>query len=871
MSFRRRALEHLDEDIRDHLERETQENISRGMSAQEARAAALRKFGNVTRVLEETRAVWSCLWLEQMLQDFLFGARMLRRNGSFTAAAVLTIALGIGLNTAVFSVVNAVLIRPLPYPHPERLVWITDYYPVLKAEVVPGVDFLDWRAQANSFEEMVAYSYFQQTLAAGEAAETHWLAQVTDGFWKLSGVRPSHGRLFTSGERDAVVLTDGLFERRFGRDPQTIGRVVRLNGRPVTIIGVLPRDFRFVLPQALFGISRQGAHAIDVEGYVLNPIVPGSETRSGAMTIQLVAARLKPGVSLESARAEMDGIQTRAGREHGGAAEALPKLRVMPLQEKLVGDARLALLILMGAVGFVLLIACANIASLLLARAVSRRKEMAIRAAIGAGRGRVIRQLLSENLALGLLGGVCGVLLARGLVAALVRLSPQAVPRLAETNLDWRVLGFALSVTLMASLLFSLAAAFGLWRSRFFDDLKQGGRTSSAGSAGLAFRRLLVAGEMALAIVLLTGAGLLLKSFWRLHAHSPDFDPARTLLIQMKETGQPEEALAQRRLWLQALLTRLQGVPGVVMPSVMNVVSRGPIRREGEIARLSSRTPIGSFHLVSAGFGAVLGMPLVKGRWLTDQETTHVAMVNESFARLIFGRANPIGQKIMVSGLAPAPKDIPATIVGVAGDLKYTRLDADPEPEVYLPYLQSVGLHDPSLMLRSSMEAWRIAPAIRARIAESERPRPAVEVTTLEQSLAESVAPRRFHLFLLGVFAAAALLLAQVGTYGVIAYSVSHRTHEIGVRTALGATASEIVRMVVRQGMISVLAGVGAGLCAALGLTGWMTSLLFEVKPTDPATLGAVALLLTATALAATWIPARRAARVDPLAALRQE
>ncbi len=871
MTRRRRALDRLDEDIRDHIERETIDNIDQGMTPDEARAAALRKFGNVARVLEDTRAVWRSLWLEQLLQDVRYGARMLRRNPAFTVVVVLTLALGIGLNTAVFSVVNAVLIRPLPYPHAERLVWLADYYPLLKAEIVAGVDFLDWKAQAKSFEELVAYGYSQPTLATAESAEQHWVAQVTGDFWNLSGARPALGRLFTGGERDALVLSDGLFERRFGRDPRAVGTVVTLSGRPVTISGVLPRDFRFVLPQSLLEIGRRGPNSNDIEAYILNPIAPGSEVRGGPMTLQLVAARLKPGVPLEKARAELEGIQARIAHQNTRVSRELPKPRIMPLHEKLVGETRQALLILLAAVGFVLLIACANIASLLLARAASRRKEIAIRAAIGAGRSRVVRQFVAENLVLGLLGGAAGLVLTRWVLAALVRLAPQAVPRLSDASLDWRVLLFALSVTLAASALFGFTPAVSLWRSDLFDNLKQGGKTSSAGSAGLPLRRLLVAGEMALAIVLLTGAGLVIKSFWRMTAHPPGFDPERTLMLQMKLTGPRYRDLPMQRVYFQELLSRIQGVPGVMAASLINTVARGPIYREGETVTLSPRTPMGAYHIVSAGFGRVLGMPLVKGRWITDHESSPAVMINESYARLVFGNSDPVGRRIMVELLAPAPKTSPATVVGIAGDLKYTRLDAGPEPEVYLPYLLSVKLLDASLMVRTEEDALRVAPAIRTLAAGIDRTQPPGELKTLEQSLAESIVPRRFNLFLLETFAAAALLLALVGIYGVIAYSVSQRTHEIGVRAALGAPCGGIVRMVVRQGMTIVLAGIAAGLGAAFGLTRLMASLLFEVRPDDPATFGAVALLLAATALAATWIPARKAARVDPLVALRFE
>lgn len=864
-------LDNLDDEFRDHIEREAQDNIDRGMAPAEARAAALRKFGNATRAMEDTRAVWRPVWMDQLAQDFRFGLRVLRRNQAFTLVVVLTLALGIGLNTAVYSVVNAVLIRPLPYPHPERLVWLADYNPVLKSEMVAGVDYLDWKTASRSFDPMVAYTYFPGILTTADGAEPHWFAQVTSNFWSLSGARPALGHLFTNGDRSALVLSDGLFERRFRRDPGVIGKVVTMSGGQFTIAAVLPPDFRFVLPQALPGIGPRGPGPKEIDAYMLDPIAPGTEVRGGPMTIQLVAARLKPGVSPESARAELEGIQARIARANPRFSYDLSKVRVVPLQEKLVGDARPALLILLGAVGFLLLIACANIASLLLARAASRRKEIAIRAAIGAGRARVMRQFAGENLALALLGGGAGWLLARATVAAFVRLAPQAVPRLQEANSDWRVMVVAVGTTLAAAVLFGLSPALSFWRSRVLDDLKHGGKTSGAGSAGLALRRLLVAAEMALAIVLLTGAGLLFHSFWRMNAHPPGFDPERTLSIQTMLTGPRYRPLAQQQAYYGDLLNRIQTLPGVRAAGLINTAVHGPIHREGETVQLSSQTRMASYIMVSAAFGRILGMRLMEGRWLTDHETSHFVMINESFARLIFGNSNPVGQQIMVPLLAPPPKDSPVTVVGVTSDLKYSRLDSDPEPEVYLPYLQCPFLLGSSVLVRTSDEAAVIAPAIRTLIADIDRTQPPRELKTLEQSLAESIAPRRFNLFLLGTFAGSALLLALIGIYGVIAYSVTQRTHDIGVRSALGAQRGEIMWLIVRQGMKITLAGVGIGLAAALGLTRFMTSLLYEVKPFDPVTYTAAALLLIATALLASSIPARLATRVDPLTALRHE
>jgi putative ABC transport system permease protein len=519
----RRHLDNLAQDIQDHIEQETRDNVARGMTPVEARNAALRKFGNVARIQEDTRAVWIWPPLEQFAQDVRYGLRTLRRNPAFALVAVITLALGIGMNTAVFSVVNTVLIEPLPYPAPERLVWIANWNDRFKMEAVAGPDFFDWQKQAQSFEKIAAYGYMDSNIESGAEADRHRTVNTTPEFWPISGAQPVLGRLFSEGERDQLVLSYSLFERRFGKDPQVIGKVVNLDGHPVTIIGVLPKAFRFLPP--IVGLP--GIEPREVEAYAPSTLSAASQIRGRNMAILNVVAKLKPTVGVDAARTEMKGIQDRIASQNPHGFYDLVQLRVLPLHERLVANGRRALLVLFAAVAFVLLIACANMANLLLARATSRQKEIVIRAALGAGRKRLLAQFLAEGVLLALLGGAAGLGLARWAIALMIRLSPQAVPRLAEVTIDVPVLLFTLGLSLATGILFGLGPAISFSKHKLHDVLKEGGRTSSAGSAGWRVRAVVMAAEMALAVVLLVGAGLMVKSFWRMNAHPSGFDPHR--------------------------------------------------------------------------------------------------------------------------------------------------------------------------------------------------------------------------------------------------------------------------------------------------------------------------------------------------------
>ncbi|MEX2261343.1 MAG: ABC transporter permease [Bryobacteraceae bacterium] len=853
MTRGRRFLKGLDQEIREHIDRETRENIERGMPPEEARYTALRKFGNIARVQEQTREVWSRVWCEQLLQDVRYGFRMLRRNPGFTLVVILTLALGIGMNTAVFSVVNTVLLRPLAYPNPERLVWLADYDPNLKRDVVVLSEFYEWRARAQSYTAMAAYGYQQVAMETSKEAIQVSGVAIAGDFWTITGARPALGRLFGPEEQDAAVLSWDLFERQFAADPRVVGASVSLDGRPVTVTGVLPKSFRFQFPRWWLATQPQ-----PVEAYVpLPPYAPKL-----FRTANVVAA-LKPGVPIGQALAELHVLDRTIRQESRGQPSRMPmtSLGIQPLQEKLVGDVRPALLVLLAAGAFVLLIASVNIANLLLARATVRQREIAIRAAVGAGRPRVIRQLLVESLVLALLGGAVGIVFAQSAIAILVRLSPHAVPRLTETAIDGWVLAFTLAVSIGSGILFGAGPAVALWRTNLRDALKDGSRTSS-GASGPRIRRLLVAGELALAAVLLCGAGLMLKSFWRMNAHPSGFAPETVLVMKVRLAGSQYGERPAQEAYMRELLQRMESAPGVQAAGISNwfLFSGAPPFPNDTSP---DRTHVIRLNAASTGYLKAVGMRLVKGRWLTETDSAASVLLNESMARQAFGSVDPIGRRISI------PEAV--TVVGVVSDLKYSKLDAEPPPEVYVRYQQMPYLRGADIAVRAAGDPSALAPAIRKLISEIDPAQPVYDVKTLDQALADSIAPRSFNLFLLGTFAAAALLLAVVGIYGVIAYSAAERTREIGMRMALGARRNQVVRMVVLDGMAIALAGILAGLAAALGLTRLMANLLYEVKANDPSTFAAVATTLAATALLACCIPAVKAALVDPIIALRHE
>ena len=870
----RRPLQSLDLDFEDHIARETVENIERGMPPDEARRAALRSFGNRTLLKEETRAVWTWLWLEQLIQDLRYALRMLRRNPGFTATAVLTLALCIGMNTAMFSVVDAVILQPLPYPDPDRLVWISDdcsangYHSGRDCFMSRG-DFVAWKQQAQSIEKMALVGNQDIALVYNGNATTERVASIQGDFWNMLNAHAILGHLFGPSERDVVVLTWPLFQRSFNGDPRVLGKAIELEGHVFRVAGVLAPHFQNLIPQALYS----GDEVRDITAYIPTIVgndLPGDPLRATAQSGPTPAwfrmiGKIKPGVGFEQAHAEMQTLfaKTWKGHPEPYSHHDKSKLRFETLTQRLVGRARPTLFVLFAAVLFVLLIGIGNIANLLLARASTREREIAIRAAVGAGRARVIRQFLTESVLLSLFGGSAGIALAGSALAIIKHVGSPALPRLEDAHVNASVMLFALAVSFLTGILFGLAPSLTLVRRNLDESLKQNAR-GSASPAHLRLRGFLIAAEVALTMVLLVSAGLMLKSFRRMTSYPPGLEPDRILTMRISLAGpQYDRQWPHQSVYLQELFNRLRKVPGIEAFGIdcgqfnqtLQVVGVRP-SSDGESG--------GAVRYVTPGYLKALGMPLLAGRWPTEDEMLDDALVNESFVRKVASGENVLGRRLQGAFIG-------ATIVGVVADFKDFELDIESEPQVYTAYQMIPVLRQVRIALRTSRAPLSLAETVRKAVAGIDKTVPVFQVQTLAQELYNSVAERRFNLALLAIFAATALLLAIIGIYGVIAYLVAQRTTEIGIRMALGAPRLSILRMIVRQGMRMVLIGIAIGLLSAAGLTRVMSNMLYGVKPGDSATFLSVAAIITLTALLACLGPALRAALVDPMVSLRNE
>lgn len=809
------------------------------------------------------------LWLEQLLQDLRYSLRMVRRNPAFAAIVTLTLALGIGMTTAMFSVVNGVLMQPLPYPHADRLVWIAPAAPTYE-NAVSRADYLLWKNQAHSFEAFTAYGNDERSLEYQRKATTLQLASITGDFWNISGANPVLGRLFGEHERDAMVLSWALFQDRFGGDPRVIEKTVTIDGRAFTVVGVLPRSFRFLFPPQRFA----GDPIPDIEAYIPIPDgneAPGDPIRETVETgpvpawVQVVG-RLRPDVSFIKARAEMQVAYDRV-RQIPNVFSRWPeeKMRFIPLTEKVVGAMRVALTLLFGAVGFVLLIAGSNFANLLLARASARQREIAMRSALGASRSHLIRQFLVESILLATLGGAVGLLIGNWAIGVAKQIGTHAVPRLADVKIDTRVLLFTLAVSFATGIMFGLAPVLGLRRRNMNEMLKSEGATSSAGAGQLRFRRSLVTIEFALAIVLLTGAGLLLKSFWHMNDFPPGFEPAKLLVVNVTLGGQKYFRHWPRQdAYIQELFARVQHLPDVKAFGIHCGQLSQSLEMVGDVPHEHGKDAF-TVRYASSGFFAAVGAPLLAGRWPTDEEwrdLKDLIVVNQTFARKYGGKSNILGKHIR-GGL------VDATVIGVVADFKDFQLDAVPEAQVYVAYPQAPGMITMRLFLRT--ESPRLLETTLPQLASAIDMDVPVRVQTLEQALSESITERRFNMYVFEVFAGSALLLALIGIYGVLSYLVKQRTREIGIRMALGAQRKAIMQMVVGQGMRIALSGMALGIVAALALTRLITSMLYEVRTTDPMTFILVILVLAFMAILACWQPAFRAAKTDPMMAVREQ
>ena len=866
--YKKRIEQEMDEEMRFHIGMRMRESIERGLKPDDAGLDAQRRFGNLERIKDAARDIRGGGMLETLLQDARFGIRTMLKSPGFTLVAVLALALGIGANTAIFSVVNAVLLRPLPYRNPERVVRIYESNPARNAPTfsISPANYLDWKKQSQVFESMAAYSRQQNlTLTGGDRAQQVVGARVSAEMFPMLGINPALGRAFlpeedrTGGER-VVVISHGLWQRGFGADQNLLGRMLTLDQESYTVIGVMPAGFQ--LPNN------------DAELWMPLTLSPNQMNR--AERALRVLARLKPDKTLEQARAELGEIARRLEEQYPQSNLGWGVV-IRSLDEVIVGDEfRQALLVLLGAVGFVLLIACANVANLLLARAAARRKEIAVRIALGAGRLRLVRQLLTESLMLALMGGAAGFLLAVWGVGALVSLSPGNIPRVDEISVDTSVLGFTLLVSLLTGIVFGIVPALQASQSDLHGTLKEAGRSSSESFTRRRLLSLLVVSEATLALVLLVGAGLLIKSFVRLQAVDPGFNPANVQVMQLVLPKAKYAEDHQIQFFYQQLLQRIAALPGVQSVAAASGVpmsggnSMNAFSVEGRPAHPAGKQDAADYRTVTPNYFSTMGIRLLKGRYLTEQDhkqAPSALLINETMMRRFFADEDAIGKQISLAGL----EDKSFTVVGVVRDVRELNLETEARPAMYMSHTQAPASRSMSLVVRTAFDPAQLSAAMRSEVTALDKEQPVANMRTMKRIVSDSIAQPRFTTILLSVFAAIALILAATGIYSVMAYSVTQRTHEIGIRMALGARAADVLRMVVRQGMVLALAGVATGLLMAFGLTRLMSGLLYGVSASDPVIYAGVALLLTSVAILACYIPARRATKIDPIIALRYE
>jgi len=807
--------------------------------------------------------------MNTLWQDIRFAIRMLLKNWSVTAIIVVVLALGIGANTAIFSVVNAALLRPLPYTEPDKLVRLSEDSPQVPQMSISYPNFLDWREQNKVFSGIAALQFRSLNLTGTGEPERLPGRAVSAELFDVLGVKPALGRSFAAeedrpGANPVCIISHGLWQRRFGSDPTLVGKQITMSGTSYTVIGVLPASYAYGTPTDVF--VPIGLQADEMKERGSHPGI-------------YAVARLKPGVTVETARAELIAMASRISEQYGMKGNSAT---LTPLSEVFVGDIRTTLLILLGAVGFVLAIACANVANLLLARAATRQKEMAIRTALGAGRMRIVRQLLTESLLLSILGGIIGVLLAVWGIDFLRSASADSLPSTAVIKMDGSVLLFTLFVSLLTGIIFGLAPAFAAVKADLHDTLKEGGRSSTAGGRRSWLRSTLVVTEVALSLVLLIGAGLLIKSFVRILDTDPGFKPQNLLTMQLALNAEKDEG-GKVLNFFNDVTGRIAGLPGVESAAFSFGIPLGQAADTsfGIVGRPKpepGKQPQTMLYITSPDYLQAMGIRLIKGRFFTAQDSQHsphVAVIDETFARQQFPDQEAVGQYLAGDG-----KENPdAQIVGIVAHVKHFGLDAVErvQPQLYLPFNQAPAEVLPSLasrmnlIIRTSADPSNLTAAVRSQVQALDPNQPVFNVSTMEQTLDQSLITQRLSMMLLAFMASLALILAAVGIYGVMSYAVTQRTHEIGIRMAIGAQRRDVFKMVIGRGMLLALIGVAVGLVGAFALTRLMATMLYGVEPTDPATFVSIGILLTAVALIACYVPGRRATKVDPLVALRYE
>jgi predicted permease len=872
--FRKQPLEkQLDEELRAHLDMLVDENVRRGMSSEEARYAALRSFGGIEQTKEVYREQGRSIMFDTMGQDLSYGLRQLRRNPGFSLVAVLTLALGIGANTAIFSVINAVLLTPLPYADAGRLVSVYQRTQGGSYNVFSAPNYIAWRDHAQAFQSLAVYTSKSYNLASATEVEHITGQPVTASLFPLLGVNPILGRTFEAqedlpGGPKVVVLSYPFWQKHYGGARNVIGTTLKLDGEGYTILGVMPRGFQIAQSAGEFWVPLQ-----------LSPADPNSAARGLHWLFGL--GRLKPGMTFGQAESQSNSLAPQLAKEYP-QTDAGFGLQLFPLLEDVVGTVRPVLRILLACVGLVLLIACVNVANLLLARATGRQREMALRVVLGASRARVIRQLLTESVLLALAGGVLGLVLAFCSVRLLASLAPDgSIPRIENIAVDRLALLFTLIATLVTGFAFGLVPALQASKFGLNEALKESGRGADPGRGGRRLRRALVVSEVAVALMLLIGAGLMVVSFERLQRANLGFDPNHilTLRVSIPATKLSREQLANFRRALVDGAAALPGVKSVALARNLPLSGTDPslfFTIPGQPPVAPGQEPIARARFVSPDFFRTLNIPIRKGRDFTGQDgagAPGVVIISESMARQFWHGQDPIG-KPMKPGY-PA-SSVVCTVVGVAGDVRQF-LSIDEPPVAYYPYDQIPASYVPllesyfTLTIRTVGKHEDLAAAVRAQIHGVDPNVPVYDVQTMDDLVREAAASNRFQMLLFGVFAGVGLVLAAVGIYGVISYSVTHRTHEIGIRMALGAKRGEVLKLIVSDGLRLALGGSALGLAGALGLSRFLSGLLYGVKATDPATFAVVFFVLLAVALLACYLPARRATKVDPMVALRYE